>query len=122
MAATLKNQIYEDDIYTTIALRGNLASNTEVHGNEPAKIYYNCNRMRLDDVPNSTFIGYLNRVVDENNKLRDTKMFMLDFCMLHRFTEELREVYTTRPSDAEFSKSMQTLRTLQLSHDPWDTP
>ena len=117
MAAILKEQIYEDDIYTTIALRENLATNTEVHGNEPAKIYYNLNRMRLDDVPNSTLIAYMNRVVDENNKLRDTKMFIPDFCMLHRFTEELREVYTTRPSDAEFSKLMQTLTTLQLSHD-----
>ena len=37
MAATLKDQIYEEEMYTTIALRENLATNTEVHGKEPAK-------------------------------------------------------------------------------------
>ena len=104
-------------MYTTIALRENLATNTEVHGNEPAKIYYNCNRMRYDDVPNSTLIEYLNRVVDENNKLRDTQMFIPDFSILHRFAEEFQELYTTRPSDAEFNKLMQTLTTLHFSHD-----
>ena len=117
MAAILKDQIYEDEMYTAIALRANLATNTEEHCNEPAKIYYDCTRMRYDDVPKSTLIEYLNRVVDENNKLRDTQMFIPDFCILHRFAEEFRELYTTRPSDAEFSKLMQTLTILQLSHN-----
>ena len=56
MAAILKDQIYEDEKYTTTALWKNLATNTEVHGNDQAKIYYNCNRVQLGDVPNSTLI------------------------------------------------------------------
>ena len=107
-------------MYTAIALRANLATNTEVHGNEPAKIYFSCIRMRYDDVPEPTLIQYPNRVIDENNKLRDTMMFIPDYCILHQLAEEFRQLYTTRPSDAGFSKLIQTLNTLKLSHD-WKT-
>ena len=100
MAATLKNQIYEEDIYATIALRVNLAANTEVHGNEPAKVYYKILQMRYENVTDPTFADYLNRVNDENNKIRDTVLFFPDYCILHRFAGELRQIYTTRPSDA----------------------